>query len=179
MIFPLIATISTLLMSYLFVVSALQKLTDAGYFQQVITDYQVLPAALSPLLARVLPLVELGAGIALLIPLSRSAALGTVTLLLAIYSAAIALNILRGRRDIDCGCAGPGQEQSLSGWLLGRNALLIIMALSAMTATGQFLLPWSGWILALCGTALTALLYHAFNQLVANNNLLKRIKQHG
>jgi hypothetical protein len=179
MVFSLIATISTLLLSYLFVVGALQKLADASYFQQVITDYQILPATLSPLLARALPLIELGAGVALLIPLTRFAALGTVTVLLSSYSIAIAINIARGRRDIDCGCAGPGQEQTLSSWLLGRNGLLILLALSAMAAAGQFHLPWSAWALALLGTALAALLYHVFNQLVANNNLLKRIKQHG
>jgi hypothetical protein len=179
MIISVIATISTLLLSYLFVVGAMQKLADASYFQQVITDYQILPTALSPLLARTLPLIELAAGIALLIPMSRFAALGTVTLLLTSYSIAIAINIVRGRRDIDCGCAGPGQEQTLSSWLLGRNGLLIVLALSAMAATGQFHLPWSAWTLALLGTALAALLYHVFNQLIANNNLLKRIKQHG
>ena len=179
MAFTLLATISTLLLSYLFVVGALQKLADASYFQQVITDYQILPATVSPLLSRVLPLVELGAGIALLIPLSQYAALGIVTALLAGYSTAIALNILRGRRDIDCGCAGPGQVQTLSTWLVGRNILLIMLALSAMTSTGQLLFGWPGWVLALSGAAVAALLYHVFNQLVANNNLLNRIKHHG
>ena len=124
-------------------------------------------------------LVELGAGLALLIPASRTTALGTVTLLLGAYSAAIALNIVRGRRDIDCGCAGPGQEQTLSGWLLGRNAVLITMALLAVSSPQQLQLDWPGWSLALMGTALAALLYHVFNQLVANNNLLRRIARHG
>jgi uncharacterized membrane protein YphA (DoxX/SURF4 family) len=179
MLLPLLTAIAILLLSYLFVVGALQKLAHTAYFRQVITDYQILPRTWSPLLARTLPLVELGAGLALLIPASRTTALGAVTLLLGAYSAAIALNIVRGRRDIDCGCAGPGQEQTLSGWLLGRNAVLITLALLAVLGPQQLQLDWSGWCLALMGTALAALLYHVFNQLVANNNLLRRIARHG
>ncbi len=179
MLLPLLTAIAILLLSYLFVVGALQKLAHTAYFRQVITDYQILPRTWSPSLARTLPLVELGAGLALLIPASRTMALGTVTLLLAAYSAAIALNIHRGRQDIDCGCAGPGQEQTLSGWLLGRNAVLITLALLAVSGPQQLQLDWSGWSLALMGTAFAALLYHVFNQLVANNNLLRRIARHG
>lgn len=179
MLISLLTAIAILLLSYLFAVGAMQKLANTAYLRQVISDYQILPRTWSPLLARTAPLVELGSGLALLIPASRTTALGAVTLLLGAYSAAIALNIVRGRRDIDCGCAGPGQEQTLSGWLLGRNAVLITLALLAVLGPQQLQLDWSGWSLALMGTALAALLYHVFNQLVANNNLLRRIARHG
>ena len=179
MLVTLLATISTLLLSYLFVVGGWHKLADASYFQGVITDYQILPMSWSPWLARSLPLVELGAGIGLLIPALRIPALIVVTLLLTGYSAAIALNILRGRRDLDCGCAGPGQAQTISGWMLGRNLLLITLALLSGPALQQVRLDGPGWCLALLGTVLAALLYHVFNQLIANNHLLRRIAHHG
>lgn len=179
MLLTVVATISTLLLSYLFVIGGWQKLADSAYFRDVITEYRILPPSWSPGLARVLPVVEIGAGLALLIPALQLAALGAVAVLLAGYTFAMALNITRGRRDLDCGCAGPGQEQTISGWLLGRNLVLIALALLAGSALQQHSLGWQGWSLALLGTTVLALLYHVFNQLIANNNLLRRIARHG
>jgi uncharacterized membrane protein YphA (DoxX/SURF4 family) len=179
MLLTVLATMSTLLLSYLFVVGGWQKLADTAYFQQVITDYQVVPASWSPWVARALPIVEICAGLALLIPMLQRSALAAVALLLAGYTVAMALNIARGRRDLDCGCAGPGQEQTVGGWLLGRNLVLISLALLSGPALQQLSLGWSGWSLVLIGATALALFYHVFNQLVANNNLLRRIAQHG
>ena len=179
MLITVLATISTLLLSYLFVAGGWQKLADTAYFHGVITEYRILPASWSPWVARALPVVEIAAGLALLIPAFRLPALISVALLLAGYTFAMGLNIARGRRDLDCGCAGPGQEQTISGWLLGRNLVLISLALLAASALQQFSLGWQGWSLALLGTTVLALLYHTFNQLIANNNLLRRIARHG
>jgi uncharacterized membrane protein YphA (DoxX/SURF4 family) len=179
MLTTVLATISTLLLSYLFLVGGWQKRADTAYFQQVITDYRLLPASWSPLLARAIPIVEICAGLALLIPALQLIALATVATLLAVYTLAIALNIARGRRDLDCGCAGPGQEQTISGWLLGRNLILISLALLSVPALQQLSMDWLGWSLALLGATLLALFYHVFNQLIANNNLLRRIARHG
>lgn len=179
MLMTLLATISTLLLSYLFVVGGWQKFADTTYFQQLISDYRILPGGWSAWIARSLPLVELGAGLALLIPATRMLALAVVTLLLTGYTAAIALNIARGRRDLNCGCAGPGQEQTISGWLLGRNLLLITMGLMSGAHLQSLQLGWQGWCMALLGVTLAALFYHVFNQLIANNNLLRRIARHG
>lgn len=179
MLITVLATMSTLLLSYLFVVGGWQKLADTAYFQQVITDYNILPASWSASLARVLPFVEICAGLALLIPALQLPALGAVALLLTGYTFAMALNIARGRRDLDCGCAGPGQEQTIGGWLLGRNIVLISLALLSGPALQQLSLGWSGWSLALLGATVLALFYHVFNQLIANNNLLRRIARHG
>jgi uncharacterized membrane protein YphA (DoxX/SURF4 family) len=179
MLFTVLATISTLLLSYLFVVGGWQKLADTAYFRDVITEYRIVPASWSPAVARALPIVEISVGLALLIPALQLPALGAVAVMLAGYTFAMALNITRGRRDLDCGCAGPGQEQTISGWLLGRNLALISLALLSGSALQQHSLGWSGWSLALLGTAVLALLYHTFNQLIANNNLLRRIARHG
>ncbi len=177
MILP--AIIATLLLSYLFVVGGCQKLRDTANFQEVVSDYKIVPKAWSPWLARLLPFLEVCAGLALLIPIVRGSALVLLTGLLATYTAAIALNIVRGRIDIDCGCAGPGQEQTISTWLLGRNTVLILLALGAHSALQAEVLGPLGWSIAFLGTALAALIYHAFNQLIANKNLLQRIAHHG
>lgn len=179
MLSALPATMATLFLSYLFVVGGCQKLSDLGSFQHAVGEYKVLPAGWSGPMARLISGVEVLAGLALLIPITRLPALIVIAVLLAAYTAAIALNILRGRADLDCGCAGPGQEQTINVWLLVRNAVLLTMVLlsasvSAIAAPGLL-----GWSLAFLGATLTALIYHTVNQLIANNTLLRRITHHG
>ncbi|MBV6422252.1 MAG: hypothetical protein NAOJABEB_00027 [Steroidobacteraceae bacterium] len=179
MLAALPATMATLLLSYLFVIAGWQKLSTFNYFQQVLADYQILPKSWVPLVARTLPLLEVGAGLALLVPFAHDPALMLLTVLLAIYSAAIALNILRGRSEIDCGCAGPGQEQAISAWLIVRNTVLLSLALLARTMPQAETIGAMGWVVGLLGAVLAAVIYHSSNQLIANRNLLRRIAQHG
>ena len=179
MLITLPTTMLYLFLSYLFVVGGCQKLADSRYFQQVVSDYQILPERWSSPLARALPLLEVCAGLAVLVPPARATALLLIAALLAGYSAAIAINVYRGRTDLDCGCSGPGQEQTISHWLLGRNLALIALAIVASIAPQPALFSPLGWGLALLGAALAALFYHVANQLIANHNLLGRIARHG
>ncbi|MGV0033817.1 MAG: MauE/DoxX family redox-associated membrane protein [Candidatus Azotimanducaceae bacterium WSBS_2022_MAG_OTU7] len=183
MLSTLPATIVTLFLSYLFVFGGCQKLSDLHSFQHALEEYKVLPASWSVLASLLIPFTEVLAGLAVLIPSVRSPALMVLAVLLAAYTAAIAINILRGRADLDCGCAGPGQKQTINAWLLGRNIVLLSMALlsasvsasvSTIAATG--LLSWG---FAFLGATLTVLIYHVVNQLIANNTLLRRIAHHG
>jgi len=74
------------------------------------------------------PLAEVGAGGLLLPTATRTwGALLAVGLLLLI-TAAVGLNVLRGRTHIDCGC-GWGPEVPLGGGLLLRNLVLAAAAL--------------------------------------------------
>ena len=78
---------------------------------------------------------------ALLVPQYAVMAAATCAALLTVYSSAIALNLARGRRDLDCGCLGPAGRQPISGWLLVRNSLFIAGSLAAtMPSTGRSLL---------------------------------------
>src|SRR5262249_14927936 len=48
--------------------------------------------------------------------------------LLGLYAAAIAVNLARGRRHLDCGCTGPALRRPISGWLVLRNLVLVAIA---------------------------------------------------
>jgi len=179
MLTALPAMMATLLFSYLFIAAGYQKLSHIDYFRHVLRSYQVVPGSWTALLARVLPVLELCAGLALLIPAAHDPALMLLTGLLVIYSAAITVNIARGRLDIDCGCAGPGQEQGISAWLIGRNAVLLSLAVLAHSTPQPETIGAMGWGVGFLGAVLAALIYHASNQLIANHALLKRIAHHG
>ena len=179
MIAETLYTIVTLFFSYLFLVSGVQKAQDILRFQGVVTNYQVLPEALSPLVARSLPVVEIVCGLALLVPGLQNAALACVSALLLAYTLGIAINIYRGRSHIDCGCGAASKPQLLNRGLLLRNTLLLFAVLSALPIASTLSLLWLPWLLSLFATVFLVLGYHVFNQLIANNDLIERGKQHG
>lgn len=108
------------------------KLADPDRFRLSIVDYRILPTAATPHVARLLVTVEgLLAAMLLILPSAREAGLAAAGLL-ALYTAAIGVNLLRGRSDLDCGC---GFEPTPIG--LGKiaaNLGLVAMALAAASA---------------------------------------------
>jgi len=120
---PVLPTIARGLVALLFAQSVRHKLSDRLRFEGIVADYQLAPAGGSRAIAfgaiGVESLVIVGV---LLPPTAPAASVAAATLLVA-YAGAIALNLARGRRDIECGCGGEGE--TLHPWLLARNALLV------------------------------------------------------
>ncbi len=150
-------------LALLLAAASFHKLRDLQTFGNTLAEYRILPVSVARGLAPLVPVVEGGLAIALLSPLAGTAALLTGGLFL-VYSAAITLNLVRGRREISCGCGGFGSAQPIHGGLLWRNALLF-----AASGTAGFAVPWSGslWLLVSLSLALL-LLYAASDQLLAN-----------
>jgi hypothetical protein len=97
--------------------------------------------------------------------------------LLIVYAAALATNLLRGRRQIDCGCGlsgAAGGEQPLSWWLVARNVVLASLAgLASLPDSGRDLGIFDA--LTLAGAMLAAvLLYAGASQLIRNAALAAR-----
>ena len=112
-------------------ISAAGKLRDPQAFEGVVYNYRLLPRALVKPVARSLPGVELLLLVGLLVPAARPAAATALVVLLATYTAAIAIQLARGRRDMDCGCLSSVLRERLSGWHVVRNAVLVAMAAAA------------------------------------------------
>jgi uncharacterized membrane protein YphA (DoxX/SURF4 family) len=128
---PVPACIMTLSLAALWLAAALHKLADLGTFERSLEAYDIAPRMLLPLLGRLLPALELALAAGLLISPIRPAAGAAGALLLIGYGAAIALNLHRGRRDLDCGCMGFGVQPQISSALLWRNALAAVASLAA------------------------------------------------
>jgi len=110
------------------------------------------------------------------VPASRSLAALVAAALIALYAAAIGINLWRGRRDIDCGCAGPDQAQPLRPVLLARNAVLVALALLASVHPQARELGLFDGFVTLAASAVALLLYAAADGLLANGpRLLKLI----
>ncbi|MBT2187284.1 methylamine utilization protein MauE [Sphingobium sp. H33] len=106
----------------IFTTAGIVKLRHRRLLPGVIANYRLLPDALVSPAATLLPLAEILIGAALIAGLRPVPALLGIALL-GLFALAMAINILRGRSHISCGCGRPELSQSLSWTLVLRNLL--------------------------------------------------------
>ncbi len=176
MVDPAIPLVIALSLALLWFVAAAQKLRGFAVFVTVLADYRLVPRRATRACAGAVIGLELALGSCLLTPVLRSLALAGSVLLLALYAVAIAVNLFRGRRFIDCGCMGPVGQQSLSGSLVARNLSLACLALAAMLPVQGRALVWLDAIAVTAAVCAAALLYAAINRLIANAPDLARLR---
>jgi hypothetical protein len=152
------------------------KLAQLPRFRTAVAGYALLPDALVPAAALAFAGGELALGLALLAPMAGGAAALGAAALLALYTAAVAANLARGRRDIDCGCAGPAGRRTLDGGLVARNAALIAAALGAALPVSGRALAALDVFTALAAAAAAALLYAAADTALALRPRLARLR---
>lgn len=117
-------------LALLFATAAVSKLQNLEEFYGVVRNFRLIPDGASRVVAFVLPIVELAVAAGLLIrPIAAPAAF-TAAVLLAGFGAAIAINVVRGRTYIDCGCMRQGMKQPISWLLVLRNAVLTVLGLA-------------------------------------------------
>ncbi|MEH3048144.1 MauE/DoxX family redox-associated membrane protein [Sphingomonas adhaesiva] len=114
----------------MFVAAGLVKLRHRSLVEGVVADYRLLPASLVAPVARALPWGEIALGLALVAGLRPWAPGAGIALLLA-FAAAMAVNIRRGRRNIDCGCGLSALRQPLGWGTVARNVALAASLLPA------------------------------------------------
>ena len=173
---PVLETTLRSALALLFLVAAAHKLRAPTVFRSQLAAYQLVPERATGALAAADVAGELATGLGLLdSPLRLMAAVAALVWLSA-YSFAIALNLVRGRRDIDCGCSGPAFRQPLTPWLLVRNALLIGVATACLVPVRGRALLWVDSVTVLGGVAVLAALYAASNRMLANAPALARLR---
>lgn len=137
-----------LLVAMVFAVAAVTKLSAWSELPGVIQNFRVLPRALALPAALVLPPLEMAAAVGILTPGTRAPAALTAALLFTVFGAALAINLHRGRRHIDCGCFRSALKQPLSAAVVVRNLVLAISALLLIPAGGDAMLSPLGWAAA-------------------------------
>lgn len=138
---PVVHILLRLLLTAVLASALVTKLRDYARFREIVGRYEVLPPTLT------------GAGCTVLLSWESAALAGLwvwpqagatlAALLFAIYAAAIAANLLRGRTHIDCGCEwGGGREPAVSNtrltpWLPIRNLGLVLVALAIWSPVSE------------------------------------------
>jgi hypothetical protein len=168
---PLLQLVLALPLALLFFLAAHHKLAEGAHFDAQLGAYRVLPEALLPVVARLLPITELAIAVLLILPVTRTAAAFAAAALVTVYALGMLINLLRGRTDIDCGCGAEPQE--ISYWLVLRNAILASAALLiAMPAVPRPLGVLDIALIALFAPLLAAS-YAMAGQLIANQSVLR------
>lgn len=176
MLDPVIPLVIALSLAVLWLAAAAHKLRAFDAFSGVLTDYRLLPARATGVCAGAVVGAELCLGVGLLLPISRNFALAGSALALVLYAGAIAVNLVRGRRFIDCGCTAFAGQQPLGVWLVARNLLLALAALAATLPVQGRTLVWFDAIAVPAAVCVSAFLYAAVNRLFAQGPDLARLR---
>ena len=163
-------------LALLFVVAGTHKLRHPAQFSELAAQY--LPAPLRPLwrdgLVYPVGLAEIAIALALLLPLTRGVAAVVAAALLTGYALMMAWQLVQGRRDLRCGCAGPASDVLVSPALVARNLLVAGLGLLLALPLGPMALSGVGILLALCMAGFLAVLYLGAEQLISNSQHMAR-----
>lgn len=164
---PVWLGISAVMPAGILAVTAMSKLLGRQPFREAVADYQLLPTVLVAPVADVIPYVELAVAVGLLFsPLRRSAALAALGLV-GLFTLAIAVNLHRGRRHLDCGCHFGRAGTPISGILLVRNAFLMLCIVPCALAAAQPREPsWIDGVTVFCGSVIGVLAYGMVGELL-------------
>jgi hypothetical protein len=172
---PAVQTTLRLGLALLFLWGAHHKARNRAGFRGALAQYRILPKRWVSPAAALIVAAECGIAAALLVPGLGPAPALAAAALLASYSGAISVNLFRGRRAIDCGCAGPAGPRAISEGLVARNAVLILLAaLSALPIQARALVWFDAFTVG-AGVSALALLYAAVDVGMANALRLRRL----
>ncbi len=160
----------------LFGAAAVHKLRDPRRFRAIVAEYRIVREALAPVASVVIVVGELAVALALALPRTRAAGWTGAAVLAATYALALGVNLARGRRRLDCGCLGAGGRETISWWLVGRNLVLLGIALAGLVPAGERALGWVDAVTATGLAAVAVFAWIAFDGLVANLPAVERAR---
>lgn len=168
---PMVTAACSAAAALVLLLSVMPKLRAFERFHAAFDAYRLLPAAWSRAAAVAFVAAEAGAALLLVAqPLQATSAVAGFAVV-GLATAAVCINLARGRRDIRCGCGSDADSMPLSAGLVMRNlallAVLATAAASAATAPARALAPLDFAGAGFCALALL-LMWLAATQLLAN-----------
>lgn len=162
----LLQQISSDFVACVFLLSGIAKIGTLRKFRSDLLLVPYMPVPLTYLLGFVLPPLEIGVGIGLLIPLSpaRAVALG-----LLVSFCVVSVLAMRRQLDVPCDCFGAGR-----GELLGRATLLRSVALIALVAISSSLSERVAGLLSLISAITLGVCFTMLGKAMANHRGLLR-----
>jgi len=173
---PALAGVLCVAAGVVFLSGAVAKWRERELFAQAMEGYDLIPSVAVPGVSLLLIASEFAIGVLLLLPLWRPWPQLAGVGLLALVTAAVAINLLRGRTDISCGCGGASGDQTLSWALVARNGVFAGLLLLAAAGTAARPLAWADYLVIAVGGLLLAALYAAASQLIANQPRLTALR---
>ncbi len=173
---PIYLLTLTILIAFVFAAAGIHKVMNFSRHAGAVADYRVVPAWTVPVLAPLLIILEFAVVALILLPGSRLAGVILAIGLLLIYIFSIALNLVRGRTSIDCGCAWGSQGHPISAWLIVRNLIMIALALLALFPSADRSMQPADWVLAAFAGIAVIAVYAIGDLLIANGSKRGELK---
>lgn len=130
------------LVALVYAAAAVGKMRHWAALHGVIANYRLLPNFLVAPVAYSLPPLEALLGATLLLGVFPPWPEVTAATLLVLFAVAMGINLLRGRRYIDCGCFQSSLKQTLSWILVVRNAAMASLLGLALSPTDGMANLW-------------------------------------
>ncbi len=126
-------------LALLFLFSSINKILDNRYFYAVVQSYRLLPKFATRPVSFLLPWVELILGILLIAGWNAKLVGWATAILYGLFTAALCINLFRGRSNLDCGCFGARKKHKITIRLVIRDlSLLAAACLVAILGGGSF-----------------------------------------
>ncbi|MEQ8485490.1 MAG: MauE/DoxX family redox-associated membrane protein [Pseudomonadales bacterium] len=170
MLDPVVAAALSLAFAVLFGAGAYDKLANVIRFRAVLADYRMLPPSSIAAAGIGIGLIELALAVGWLsrwLPLWTAAA---SAVLFIGYAGAMAANLVRGRREVSCGCVfGAAHAGDRLSWsLVIRNGVLAALALLPALPLTARVPDWADHAVATVAAVALLLIYLAGQQLMGN-----------
>jgi hypothetical protein len=143
----------------LFAASALHKVLALSEWPGVVRHYRLVPDALTEVVAGALLGAQTLTAAALFFAPTRRIGAVSAAIQLTVFGAALWINIGRGRTSVDCGCFGSQLRSRLSMWMVVRNGVIAIVALSLLLPRAQRELSPAEMMVSVVLVVTLALLY--------------------
>lgn len=161
---PALAWLVALAFAALFGSAAFLKLRESAAFVATLADYRLVPRKMSGLAGVAVIALEGAVTVGLLWPATRAACAVIGAGLMVVYALAIAINLIRGRREIDCGCSL--QRRPIGRWMVIRNLLFAAALLILTLPVAQRPLSIGDAATIAAGVFVLALLYVSLDLLL-------------
>jgi len=119
-------------------VAGIPKVTDNQRMIRAVRGYRLLPDQLAVVVGRVLPWLEIVLGAGLILGIAPVVTGAVASAMFFAFFAGLTINLLRGRRDLDCGCfafSAGGEEIAHIGWWHSARAGSFAILAAAVTLT--------------------------------------------
>lgn len=124
------AFLARLVLGLVFIYAAIDKIVHPEAFAWAVYNYQILPESLINLTAIILPWLELGIALFLILGIWLPGAVFLSNFLLVCFFGALVFNLTRGL-DIDCGCfmvSADATDRGSMVWYVIRDSLFLVPA---------------------------------------------------
>ena len=173
---------SALFLMWIFAQAGMHKLQTANglYYADLIAQYLNLQAYVDhngqsrsqlKLFAVGIGIIEVMLALAVVIPSTRAIAAVFAMVILMSYALLMALQIMQGKKNLDCGCMGPAGQINMSGSLLFRNGIFSLLAYLCLSPGNSFFT--SAMVMTIIISLVMIILNLTFEQLIVNAQRLK------